>query len=293
MPQQLIDLAQVAPDRARSADVAAARQALPRFAQQVRAAVAARRPANLTQAGNSVQVEPGGRTFTTISAALASISDASVEKQYVLYISPGTYNETVTCKPWVFLQGNSPADTIVTAAAPGDYGSKGTVKGASHAAIQNLTVQSQGSGWGCWAVAVDCQNVDTFDIENCTLASIDTVGGANMIGLAVDYAGGASGSKLYVAYTQVLANCVAGQSQPLALLAFSGSFVQVTESKVIAQGGSQGWGGASNGGSNLTLDNSYVQGAGFSLNIPDYNSTCIANQCQLDGPVQNGVVVNP
>jgi hypothetical protein len=293
MPEQMIDLTQATPDRTRRADTDQARQGLASFAAQVQAAVAARRPASLAQAGNSVQVEPGGQTFTTISAALASITDASVSKQYVLYVSPGTYNETFTCKPWVFVQGTDPSNTIVTAAAPSDFGAKGTIKGASHAAIQNLTVQSQGSGWGCWAVAVDCQNVESFDIENCILVSLDNVGGANMIGLAVDYAGGASGSKLYVAYTQVLANCVAGQSQPLALLAFSGSFVQVTEGKLIAQGGSPGWGGASNGGSNLTVDNSYVQGAGFSLNIPDYNSTCVANQCQLVGPVQSGVVVNP
>ena len=33
-------------------------------------------------AGNSVQVDPGGATFPTIGAALASITDASQKKQY-------------------------------------------------------------------------------------------------------------------------------------------------------------------------------------------------------------------
>lgn len=293
MPQQMIDLTQVTPDRSRVVDVAEAQLDLPRFAQQVRATLAAQRPTQSTVAGNSVEVQPGGQTFPTISAALASITDASVKKQYVLYIGPGTYKETFTCKPWVFLQGVSPEETIVIASASADFASKGTIKGASHAALQNLTVQSQGSGSGCWAVAVDCQNVDTFDIENCALTCVDTIGGANVLGLSVDFRTGAWGSKVYVAYTTVLANCVAGENQPLALMAFSGSFVLVTESKIIAQGGSQGWGGAANFHSNLTLDSSYVQGAGYSLTIPDFNATCIANQCQLVGPVQSGVVVNP
>lgn len=292
MPEQMIDLGRIAPASTRAVDAASAARGLEPFVAGVRRAIGDAPERRSTQS-NTVVVQPGGRTFATITAALDSITDASLKKQYVLTISPGTYNEVVTCKPWVFLQGAGPDQTVITAPGPQDYGAKGTVKGASHAAIQNLTVQSTGSGWGCWAVAVECDQAVNFDIENCSLVSIDNVGGANMIALSVDYIGGASGSVVYVAYTTVVANCVAGQSQPLALLAFASSFVQVTESKLVAQGGSSGWGGASNGGSNLTLYNSFVQGAGFSLNIPDYHSTCVANQCQLVGPVQNGVVVNP
>lgn len=292
MPEQVIDLGRTVPASTRAVDAASAWRGLEPFVAGVRRAIGDA-PERVSTQANVVVVQPGGRTFSTITAALDSITDASLKKQYVLTIAPGTYNEVVTCKPWVFLQGAGPDQTVITAPGPQDYGAKGTVKGASHAAIQNLTVQSTGSGWGCWAVAVECDQAVNFDIENCSLVSIDNVGGANMIALSVDYIGGASGSVVYVAYTTVVANCVAGQSQPLALLAFASSFVQVTESKLVAQGGMPGWGGASNGGSNLTLYNSFVKGAGFSLNIPDYHSTCVANQCQLDGPVQNGVVVNP
>jgi hypothetical protein len=292
MPGQKIDLGRVTPASAHAAGAAAAARSLEQFVAVVRHTVGEAAERVAAQA-NTVTVQPGGRAFSTIQAALDSITDASLKKQYLVLIGPGTYNEVVACKPWVFLQGSGDDQTVITAPGVQDFGSKGTVKGASHSAIQNLAVQSTGNGWGCWAVAVACDQAVEFDVENCLLTSSDNVGGANMIGLAVDYLGGASGSKVYVAYTTVLANCVAGQSQPLALLAFAGSFVQVTESKLVAQGGTSGWGGASNGGSNLTVDGSFVEGAGFSLNIPDYNSTCVANQCQLVGPVQNGVVVNP
>jgi hypothetical protein len=271
-------------------------ESLAAFAAEVRATVAALRPSVLAESAavaNQVQVQPGGQTFSTISAALASITDASQKKQYVCYIGPGIYPETVACKSWVFLQGDSSDSTFVTAPAVTDFNAKGTVLAASNSAIQNLAVTSTGNGWGCWTNAVSCVGADNFDIENCLLNALDPVGGANLVGVAVDYESGASGSVVYLAYTSVLTSVTAGSSQPLGLLAAMGSFVQLTECKLVAQGGSPGWGGASNGGSKLIADDSYVQGDGFSLNIPDYTSTCIANQCQLVGPVGNGVVVNP
>ncbi len=56
----------------------------------------------------SVVVVPGNRTYPTIAAALASINDASLEKQYQLLVGAGTYHEQVVCKPWVFISGPYP-----------------------------------------------------------------------------------------------------------------------------------------------------------------------------------------
>lgn len=293
-----IDLSRVnaatsAPDPARHDGAA---EGLSRFAAEVRATIAALRPSSFADGpaatANQVQVQPGGKVFSTISAALASITDASQKKQYVCYIGPGTYNETVVCKSWVFLQGDAPETTLITAPGGQDFNAKGTVIGASNSAIQNLSVFSTGSGWGSWVTAVAASAVVDFDIENCQLAGTDNLGGANFVVVAVDYQAALSGSAIYLAYTTVKATA-ASDSQPLAILAASASFVQLTECKVVASGGLPGWGGASNGGSKLIVDDSYVEGAGYSLNIPDYYSTCIANQCQLVGPVASGVVVNP
>lgn len=296
MSQNTLDLSMVT--RPSDSQLAATRDQaaqVAQFAAEVRETVARLRPQGLAagSAANQVQVQPGGKTFATITEALNSITDASLKKQYVCYIGPGTYAETVTCKPWVFLQGEGPDQTFVNGIAGSDFNNKGTVIGAANSAVQNMAIQSKADGWGTFATAVACGNAVNFDIENCALTATDPLGGSNLWALTIDYQAGQSGSVVNIAYTTVLAQATAGDSQPIAMMAVAGSAVLVTESKLVAQGNSPGWGGASNGGSTVTLDDCYVEGAGFSLNIPDYTSVCIANQCQLDGPVASGVVVNP
>src|SRR5947208_9058311 len=78
-------------------------------------------------AGNSVQIDPGGATFPTIGAALASITDNSLQKQYLLSVGPGTYAETVTLKPYCYLQGAGQAQTLVTAPPTQEQYGRGTI----------------------------------------------------------------------------------------------------------------------------------------------------------------------
>lgn len=292
MTEQIFDWTLVDPSAASGADkTTPTGEGLAQFAALVRGRIAEQAPAAL--AAGSVLVQPGGATFTTITAALASISDASQKKQYVLYVGAGTYNEVVISKSWVFIQGDDPETTIVSAPATMAFGTKGTVIGASNAAIQNLTVQSTGIGPKSWAMAVAADNVTNFDVENCRLISIDPIGGANQVGLEVDFATGAHGSTVYLAYSSVLVDEGSGPGQPLGVYAANYSFVQITNSKVVARGGASGWGAASGFHSNLVVDSSYVEGAGYSLKLQGSGATCTANGCQLVGPVYPGVVVNP
>ena len=266
-------------------------EGLAQFAALVRAAIAEHAPAEL--AAGSVLVEPGGATFTTITAALASIGDASLKKQYVVYVGAGTYNEVVTCKSWVFIQGADTESTIVSAPGTMVFGNKGTVIGASNAAIQNLTVESSGIGPKSWAMAVTADNVTNFDVENCQLISSDPSGDATQVGLAVDFATGAHSSVVYLAYSSILVDEGNGQGQPLGVYAANSTFLQVTNSKVVARGGVAGLGGAAGFKANLVVDDSYVEGAGYLLKLLSSSATCTANGCQLVGPVYPGVVVNP
>jgi pectin methylesterase-like acyl-CoA thioesterase len=273
---------------ASAAAPAAAKDNLSSFTARVREAITAAKPA--TVAGNSVVVQPGGKTFTTITDALKSITDASEQKEYVVNIGPGTYNEVVTCKSWVYLSGAGQGQTIITAPAQPNQASKGTVKGASNSAVQNCTVQSTGGSWGQWTTAVDCQSVTNFDIENCELIASDVSNGTNLVGLSLDYATGASGSKVNVSYSTVTAN---GGVQPIALAAFSGSYAHGMESKIVSESGSYGGsGGAAANYSTILVENCYVQGAAYSLDLGDTTSSITANQCQLQGAVSQGVVVN-
>ncbi|HEX9985902.1 MAG TPA: pectinesterase family protein [Thermoanaerobaculia bacterium] len=258
---------------------------IPEFVADVQRAVAAAAAA-ASLAANSVQVSPGGKTFATIGEALASITDAKQSKQYVVQVGPGTYNEVVVCKPWVFIAGAGTDQTTVTAPAGPQQWDKGTVRGCSNAAVQNMTIISTGQTFGDSAVAVNCDAAQNFDIENCALQATGD-DGTNIVTVSIDYSSTGGGSQVNLAYSSVVAN---GGTQPIGLVGFANSYVDVTDTKIIAENAGTTWGAASNGGSFLTLYNCLVQGT-MSLAIPDYNSKITARDCQLVGPYAPNVVI--
>jgi Pectinesterase len=277
------------PSPERGPDPAEAKKQLDAFLVDVKSTVA-RLKSNKKLGANSVVVEPGGHTFPTIGAALASITDASQKKQYVVSIGPGTYTEVVTCKPWVVLAGAGQGQTIITAGSQADPTKKGTIRASSHSAIQDSTVQAKGTA-GDWVVAVDCQSAVDFDIENCELIATDPTNGAQVTGLALDDWGG-TGSQVNIAYTTITAN---GGWMPVAINVYYAAYAHGMESRFVAQNGKNpGWGGAAADTSTFLVENSYVEGAAYSLfmdNNPKTNIT--ANHSQLKGPVGPRVVVNP
>lgn len=278
------------PSPERGPDPAEARKQLDAFVGDVKKAVS-QGNSNKKLGANSVVVEPGGHTFPTIGAALASITDASQKKQYVVSIGPGTYNEVVTCKPWVFLAGSGRGQTIITAASQSDPAKKGTIRASSHSAIQDSTVQATFAAGGGWVVAIDCQSAVDFDIENCELIATDPTKAAALNGLALDDWGG-TGSQVNIAYTTITAN---GGFTPIAINVYYAAYAHGTESKFVAQNGQNpGSGGFAADTSTFLVEDSYVEGAGYSL-VRDSNpkTTITANHCQLKGPVGPGVVVNP
>jgi hypothetical protein len=271
------------------ANAALAAKEVPAFAAMVREAIAAV-PAAALQQANTVTVSPGGATFSTIQAALDSITDAKLQKQYVVQIGPGTYKEVVTCKPYVYLQGAGIGQTIVTASASAQQYDKGTIKGASNSAVQNMTVISTGTTWGCWAAAIDCNAAVNFDIENCSLEADNgaaPAGGSNLVTVSIDYSAMGGGSQVNIAYCTILAN---GGAQPEGLITFANGFVEITDTKILSENAGTTWGAASNGNSTLNLYNCVVSGT-MSLVIPDYVSKITATDCTLDGPYSPGVVV--
>ena len=239
---------------------------------------------------NSVVVQPGGQSFSTIGAALASITNASQQRQYVVSIGAGIYAEVVTCKPWVFLSGAGSGQTIITAPSQSTPATQGTLKAASNSAVQNCTVQATTSGtFGDYTVAVNCQSAVDFDIENCELIAIDATNVTNVTALTLDDWLEGTGSHVNISYTTVTAN---GGAMPLALNAYYASYAHGMESRFIAEnGGSAGWGGAAANSSIILVENCYVQGAAYSL-VTDGSGSITANQCQLNGPVGPRVVVN-
>ena len=245
---------------------------------------------------NTVKVTPGGATFPSIGAALASITDASLRKQYLITAGPGTYNEQVILKPYVYLHGSGTDQTVVTYApvASDNFLNRGTVVAASNSGIANLTASCLGGSWGANSTALMVFNCTPFLVGEVVLLCDDQGNaGVNIQTVAVNSNAPSYGPTLvYFSHSTASATMTSGDSVGQALIADTQAQVQCFESKLVATGGSQSFGVNSNGGASVTLDNCYVQGATFALNIPDYHSTLIANNCTIDGPVQNGVQVN-
>ena len=248
--------------------------------------------------GNSVSVNPGGATFPTIAAALASITDNSLQKQYVINVGPGTFNEQVTLKPYVYLHGAGVDQTTITtppASGNNSFG-RGTVIGASNSGVYHVTLNSLGGSWGDWSTALAIPSCTPFYVGDVMLLCDDQGNaGLNIETCAVNWTlfnTPQGPSLVYFSSVAVVATGQSGDSTTEALIVGPQAVVQLIESKVVAQGGGQAFGGVTAQGGQLTLDNCFVQGSTWALYNSDGGSPITANNCQFNGPVSNGVTVN-
>ena len=99
----------------------------------------------VNHSGNVVYVAKSGAAFTSIQAALNSITDNSSSNKYLVKISPGAYTETVTMKPFVDIEGSGEGVTKISFTGSASINT-GTVIGASNAELRSLTVENTGGG---------------------------------------------------------------------------------------------------------------------------------------------------
>jgi hypothetical protein len=92
---------------------------------------------------NVVVVAKSGGDYTSIQAALNSITDVSESNPYLIWVAPGVYTEKVTMKPYVDIEGSGELATKITYTGdPSLYA--GTVEGVTNAELRFLTVESVG-----------------------------------------------------------------------------------------------------------------------------------------------------
>jgi hypothetical protein len=95
-----------------------------------------------------VWVAKSGADFTTVVDALASITDASADKRYLIKIAPGTYEGYIDLKSFVDLEGSGEGVTILRAFGsdenPSLGGSSATMRAAGDMTVEVrfLTVES-------------------------------------------------------------------------------------------------------------------------------------------------------
>jgi hypothetical protein len=122
---------------------------------------------------NVVTVAGAGGDFTSIQAALNSITDNNATNRYLLWVGPGTYTERVTMKPYVDIEGAGEGNTIITLAGGGNPNT-GTVIGASNAELRFLTVQSL-TGLDAIAIYTQGQSPRITHVTATASGSISTI----------------------------------------------------------------------------------------------------------------------
>jgi hypothetical protein len=129
----------------------------------------------------------GGNTFPLLSTALASISDASSSKPYVIRIAPGVYIETspVELKSYVDVEGSGQGITTITCACGGstsDELSATVSAGNITAEIRHLTINNTGAASGDGSsigVAARAVTAGSFSILHVTATATSTGTGSN------------------------------------------------------------------------------------------------------------------
>lgn len=97
-----------------------------------------------------IVVSPSGGDYTSVAAALSSISGSSSSNRYLVWVGPGVYTETAlsTVPAYVHLKGAGSNATVVTSSrssgSPGNAAA--TVDLLEDSAISDMTVHNTGTG---------------------------------------------------------------------------------------------------------------------------------------------------
>ena len=98
---------------------------------------------------NVVVVAKSGGDYAGVQAAIDSITDAAADNPYLVWVAPGVFEEQVTMKPYVHLQGAGQEATIISSTASStDWPpAQATLILASDVSLRDLTVNNSGTGY--------------------------------------------------------------------------------------------------------------------------------------------------
>jgi hypothetical protein len=129
-------------------------------------------------------VAGSGGDFTSVAAAVGSITDAAADRRYLVWVAPGTYSGRVVMHPYVDLQGAGRNSTTITsdASSGGVADSTGaTLVAASSSTVSDVTIENTATADLGMAVDAD-SSVSTFDHVRLNLSTSSSA--ANLYGLA-------------------------------------------------------------------------------------------------------------
>jgi hypothetical protein len=202
---------------------------------------------------NVVVVAKSGGDYTSVQAAIDSISDAAADNPYLVWVAPGVYSEMVTMKPYVHLQGAGQEATVITSAASSGWlPTEATLILASDASLRDLTVSNSGAG---------DRNVALLATAGVTRTLAAGVTARAQGSGTYNYTIFLTGSGTGVTLQQVTALGENGASANYGLYNFSGAAATLRGGSFTARGGTIAY-GIYNGVSGATLEAENVSALG-------------------------------
>lgn len=184
---------------------------------------------------NVVVVAKSGGDYTSVQAAIDSISDAAVDNPYLVWVAPGVYSETVTMKPHVHVQGAGQEMTIITSTISNASWppAQATLLLARDASLRDLTIGNGGAGDTNTAVLATTGMTRT-GVADVTARALGN--GANNLAIFL------SGSDTGVTLQDVTALAENGSSLNAGLVNGDHAVAMLHGGHYTARGGTDAWG---------------------------------------------------
>jgi hypothetical protein len=241
----------------------------------------------LELAANTVQVIPGGATFNNIKDAIDSIHNAGPQLEYQVIIGPGTYNEQINTKDYIFIVGAG-IKTIIK--QNGYTGFGGAVQAMGNGGISNMEIFCTANAKGTTCAGIHMMSPGRYHARMVKVyASDEKYENVDSCGIT-NKAGGSTGFVLINNCTMAAAASGKGSGAAAIDGNISGFSYMIEECSIYAKGGT---GIKTSLGATVTVNSSTVEGQNYALYDTDEISIITANGCTIVGKVSKGVIVNP
>jgi hypothetical protein len=185
---------------------------------------------------NVVIVAKSGGDYTTVQAAIDSVTDAAADNPYLVWVAPGVYDEQVTMKPHVHLQGAGQENTIISSTSSSSTWppTQATLLLASDTSLRDLTVANSGAADSTVALLATAGTTRTL-VRDVTARA---VGGGVNYNVAIYLSGSGTG----VTLQQVTALAENGSGYNFGLYIYNAAAADVRGGSFTGRDGSYAYG---------------------------------------------------
>ena len=231
---------------------------------------------------NVLVVAKSGGDYTSVQAALTSITTASDTNRYLVWVAPGVYTETVTMKPYVDIEGAGELLTTISYTGSAS-GNTGTVVGANDAELRFLAVRNTGGNTRAIAIYNNGASPRHTHVTASASGGTTNYGVLNsssssptMNDVTASASGGTTNYGVRNDSSSPTMNNVtasaSGGATNTGVHNYSSSAPTIRDSTISASGGTNSFGVSNDSSSSPTIQNSTLRASGATNSYGVYNN---------------------